>query len=225
MTSSKLITGEELGSAQPWRLPDVHDRAKRSSSVEDLPATEISPLTAEQIEQIQLAAQREGYAAGRQEGMAAARKEIQQRMQRFEQIMRALAAPLEDVDAQVEEELVALALTVARQIIRRELKTHPGEVVAVVREALAALPSASHRVQVYLHPDDAVLVHEYLNPVGEDAPWRIVEDSSLSRGGCRISSEHSRVDATVEKRIAAITARLLGGERSDDIVSEQPEAK
>ncbi|MOA05705.1 flagellar assembly protein H [compost metagenome] len=39
--------------------------------------------------------------------------------------------------------------------------------------------------------------------------WRIVEDEALLPGGCRVETEHSRIDATVETRIAQATAQLL----------------
>ena len=46
--------------------------------------------------------------------------------------------------------------------------------------------------------------------------WRIVEDPVLTRGGCRVESESSQIDARLETRIGAVVSRLLGGERSED---------
>jgi flagellar assembly protein FliH len=36
------------------------------------------------------------------------------------------------------------------------------------------------------------------------------------RGDCRVVTENSRVDATIENRLAAIMANTLGGEREED---------
>ena len=38
----------------------------------------------------------------------------------------------------------------------------------------------------------------------------------LSRGGCRVSTDTSRIDATVENRVNAVIAEVLGGERDVD---------
>ncbi|RMG30702.1 MAG: flagellar assembly protein FliH, partial [Gammaproteobacteria bacterium] len=46
--------------------------------------------------------------------------------------------------------------------------------------------------------------------------WKLVEDPTLSRGGCRVETESSRIDATVEQRLHAVLARFLGGERQGD---------
>lgn len=222
MSSSKVISAESLTAYERWELPDVQSPAARRSRVEDVDASAVKPLTAAQLEQIRKAAQREGYDAGYKEGTAAGQKEVRATVQRLTQIINAFSSPLQEVDATVEQELVTLALAIARQIIRRELKADPGHVVGVVREALAALPAAARRVTIHLQPDDAALVREALAAgAGEEANWRIVEDALLTRGGCRIHAEHSQIDATVEKRMAAIVAQLLGGERRSDMPQEQ----
>ncbi|GAB4303219.1 MAG: flagellar assembly protein FliH [Thiohalomonadaceae bacterium] len=220
MSSSKVISAESLTAYERWELPHVDGPGVRDARVEEMDASAVKPLTAEQLEQIRREAQREGFETGRKEGLAAAQKEVRATVQRLTQIIHAFSNPLEEVDATVEQELVGLAIAVARQIIRRELKTDPGQVVAVVREALAALPAAARRVTIHLHPEDAVLVREALPSGGEESNWRIVEDARLSRGGCRIHAEHSQIDATVDKRIAAIVTHLLGGERATDMTAE-----
>jgi flagellar assembly protein FliH len=121
------------------------------------------------------------------------------------------------VDEQVEGELLQLAVAVARQIIRRELQTDPEQIVGVVQEALSALPSSANRIRIHLNPEDAAVVRERLVPAGDDEfSWQIVDDLTLSRGGCRIESETSRIDASLEKRLNSVVAELMGGTRSID---------
>jgi flagellar assembly protein FliH len=47
-------------------------------------------------------------------------------------------------------------------------------------------------------------------------PWKLIEDVVISRGGCKVLTETSAIDATVENRLAAIVATVLGGEREED---------
>jgi flagellar assembly protein FliH len=51
---------------------------------------------------------------------------------------------------------------------------------------------------------------------GEESAWQIVEDPTVTRGGCRVATETSEVDATVEARVAAVVARVLGEEREGE---------
>lgn len=216
MSSSKspsgLIDGGALSAFERWELP-----AMGEGSVEELQPGALQPLTAEQLEEIQQQARDEGFEQGRREGLQAARNEVDATLHRMEQVIQAMVEPLQAVNEQVEGELVQLAMAVARQIIRRELQSDPQQVISVVREALSALPAAARKVTIHLNPEDAELVREKLVPAEQgEMPWQIVDDLALTRGGCRIESETSRIDATLEKRLNSVVAELMGGTRSVD---------
>ncbi len=199
--ATKIISADTLSAYERWELPLVE-------GVLGTPGV----MTAKQVEVIQKQAYDEGFAQGRSDGL----KQMQQQALRFEQLITALQTPFADLDQQVEQELVKLAVVVARQLVRREIKTDPGAVVAVVREAMGQLPVSSQQINLHLHPEDAALVRTALSLNDEDRRWRIVEDPVLARGDCRILTETSRIDATVEARLTAIIATMLGGERRDD---------
>jgi flagellar assembly protein FliH len=157
-----------------------------------------------------------GFEQGRQEGEAAGRQALVEQIARFQQLTQSLARPLEDLDQEVVDSLAHLATTIAAQLVRRELKADPQQIVATVREAVGALPLATRNIQLHLHPEDARLVHELMTmPEGDDS-WQIVEDVSLTRGGCMLVSENSQVVATVEARLNAVISAMLGGERVGD---------
>lgn len=213
---SKIIDGDNPGAIERWKMPGVEDpRAARSRIVEA--DEEVKPLTAEQIEAIEKQAYEEGFALGRKEGLEAGQKEAAASLAHLEHIVQALAEPLQELGDEVEEELLALSVAMARQIIHREIQLNPQQIIGVVREAMSALPSAARNVRLYLHPEDAALVREtYAGPEEEERPWKIIDDLVLTRGGCRIESDNSRIDASVEKRLNAVLAELMGGSRADD---------
>lgn len=210
--TSKIISGEDLG-AQRWDAPDVTDNNPSGGGSRNMVN---SAPTVKEIEQIHDQAYQEGFAQGNKEGKETGKKEIQSQVQRLVDIVNALNKPLEEMDDDVVDELVTLSLTIAQHIIRREIKTDPGEIVAVVRDALSKLPVASRNIVLFLHPDDAAIVKETLSVADEAPSWKISEDPAIERGGCRVVTDTSLVDATVEKRMAAIVAELMGGEREDD---------
>jgi flagellar assembly protein FliH len=57
------------------------------------------------------------------------------------------------------------------------------------------------------------VVREYLAPTESERAWAIVEDPVMARGGCRIATATSRIDARLETRLGAILSALLGTER------------
>ena len=120
------------------------------------------------------------------------------------------------LDSEVQRQLVSLAGAIARHIVRRELKTQPDEIVAVIRETVALLPMTARDIRVHLNPEDAKLVRSRVVEAGSDRSWNVAEDPLISRGGCRVSSENSTIDATLEQRLGAAIAAALGDSRAPD---------
>lgn len=176
-------------------------------------ASDTGFLTASRLQDLQKQAYDEAWQAGHADGIKAGTEEMQQRAERFDQLLRALAKPFDLLDETVEKQLVELAMTVVRQLFRRELQIDPSHVVGVVREAIQVLPGSSRDICVHLHPDDAQLVDELLSSAEGERAWSIVEDPLINRGGCKVSAENSKVDAQAETRLNAIIGKITGDER------------
>lgn len=211
---SKNVINAPQTAYERWELPNVSDDSFNGKS--KLP-------TAEEIEQIETAAYNEGlnsgYKAGLKKGLEEGQIEINQRCTQLDRIIQFLQRPLDDLDEKVTEQLFQLAMTVTGQLIRRELHTDPGQIIAVVREAMSALPIAERKINIHLHPEDASLVRDALSLSHDDEsqPWKVNEDPLLSRGGCRLQAGQSFIDASVETRLNRVIATLFGGERTSDL--------
>ncbi|HEX7116925.1 MAG TPA: flagellar assembly protein FliH [Steroidobacter sp.] len=201
-----------MSAVSRWDLPSVSGnvvQARRAGK------------TVSELEELERRAYEEAFQKGREEGLAAARAESQQLLEKLgKQVARlagicdSLAQPLAELDSEVEEQLVQLAITIARQLVRRELRVDPSQVIAIIRETVALLPAAARDVRVHLHPEDAAVVREKLAAPGIDRAWTIVEDPVMSRGGCRVTTDTAQVDARLETRMNAVIATLLGDERA-----------
>jgi flagellar assembly protein FliH len=200
-----------------WSLPQVNGPVVGSRRrIEDLP-------------QLEREAWETGFAAGREAGIAAVRSEHQSmsnelgaKAQKISEVLEVLSRPLHELDIEVETQLVAVAGSIARAVVRRELKTQPDQIIALVRETIKLLPIAAREVRVRLHPDDAAIIRERLPEPTSERAWSMIEDPVMSRGGCQVSSEYSTVDAGVEQRIGAAIAAILGDERGTAAGGRQP---
>lgn len=170
-------------------------------------------LTASRLEELQTQAREEARAEGHAEGLAAGQAEVARRVERLDSLLTALARPFDKLDDSVEKQLVELAMTVVKQLFRREIKMEPTHVIGVVREAVQMLPTGSDNVRVNLHPEDAELVRETLTPVEGERAWSIVEDPLVTRGGCTVTTDNSQIDARAETRVNAIVNAITGDER------------
>ena len=219
-STSKVIPGSSVD-AQQWRPPSMDLPPSKRVTVGEKPG---SLLTADQLEQLQKAAydegfeqgKRSGFEYGHKEGLDQGRDKIQSLANQFDALLQTLDRPLANLDEQVERELLELVIATVKQLVRREIRTDTGQIVGVVREALAVLPVASRHIRVVLHPDDAVVVRDIYATTESELGWIIVEDPVLERGGCRVLTDISQIDATLESRLAALIAPLLGDRRDKD---------
>ena len=193
------------------------DAAKKAPTAWDVPAIERSEEvqlpTAGRLEEVQQEAYDEAFEKGHAEGLAAGEAAVRERAERFDELLKALAEPFDRLDETIEKQLIELAMTVVRQLFRREIRVEPTHVIGVVREAIQLLPVASQNVQVHLHPEDATLIRESLSQAEGELAWGIVEDPLITRGGCKVTTENSQVDATAESRLQAVITAVAGDQR------------
>ncbi|MBD8097828.1 flagellar assembly protein FliH [Pseudomonas fluorescens] len=223
-TPSDLIRARDVGGFDIWSLPsfDPHVPEPEPEPVEEPPAQmeevpleEVQPLTLEELETIRQEAYNEGFAAGEKDGFRSTTLKVRQEAEEalsvklgsLERLMGNLFDPIAEQDSQLEKSMVGLVQHITRQVIQRELALDSSQIESVMREALKLLPLGVGNVRLYINPQD----FEQVKALRErhEETWRIVEDAALQPGGCRVETEHSRIDATVETRISQIMAKLL----------------
>ena len=175
----------------------------------------LNPLLEQAREQARELGHAAGYAAGLEQGLAEGRQRAAEQLlgdaSRFAGLLDSLAAPLANLDQELLDSMVQLTCALARQVVRRELTAVPARIGELVREGVAALPPAARQISVHLNPLDLDLVRTMAPRGRGDARWERVADPGLTCGGCRISTESSEVDLTLETRLSEVFARLLEG--------------
>ena len=150
-----------------------------------------------------------GKAEGRQRGFEEGRAEgLEQALAGFEQLakpidnaLKALKKLKSDYRAAQRKEVVDLVGKIARQVIRAELALQPTQLLALVDEALAAMPPSRDTVEVLMNPEELRRVTE-LDPK-RAKKWNLLADPSLEPGECRVKSGDHEVDAGCQGRLAA----------------------
>ena len=192
---------EQLTAYQRWELPSFGGGASPGRS----PQVSASGLpTAAELEQMHQQAHEEGYRAGHAEGMRQAGQEAR----RIAEVMTQLDAQLKQVDQQMVQALLELALEVARQMVRQALQVKPELLFKVVHEAMASLPHFNHAAHLILNPEDAVLVRAGMGDALVHSGWKIFEEPQMVRGGCRVETAHSQIDAALPKRWQQVVGQI-----------------
>jgi flagellar assembly protein FliH len=153
--------------------------------------------------------EKDAFDRGFREGEAAAARKAQEQLQSaiqaFAQTVSTLAAYKAKLRAEVEHELVSLALAIAQKIVRRELSVDSGLILAVVKACLEVLQNAEiYRLR--LNPQDLPAVAQYL----QQRPARIelIPDSGITRGGALFETSQGKLDARLESQFMEIERGL-----------------
>ena len=152
---------------------------------------------------------REAYEAGYAEGLAAGRARAESIVGELSALLGALATPFRATDATLLRELVALVERTTRAVLGRELEAGAYDLEALLSEALAVLGTVTVPVELTLHPVDAALCREHALQLEGSVELR--EDSTLQRGGLRLRAGHRIVDASTERRLDEVLAKLRDG--------------
>jgi flagellar assembly protein FliH len=188
--SSLASSKSQRTAYQRWELDSFDVR-----HAEPAPEAVVLPSVT-QLESLQQQAREQGYADGHREGTAQAGAERQQ----LQLILAALSEELQQFDQRVADDLLGLALTISKQVVRQALKLHPELILTVINEVLGKLPLSHQRARLVLHPEDAMLVRKNMGERLQQSNWDIVESGEMARGGCRLDAVECEVDATLERR-------------------------
>lgn len=199
--SKNIIPKEQLSAYQRWEMDAFEDP---KASAESASGSQVKLPTAEAIEVMHQQAHQEGYSEGFEQGKAEGYREGQEQSrleaQRLNGLLNQVDEAMQQLDQEVSQALLDLALGIARQMLRQALPVRPELILAVVKEAINSFPQANQHPQLVLHPQDAALVRVSLEAELAHGHWRVVENSQIEPGGCRLETSHGELDATLEKR-------------------------
>jgi flagellar assembly protein FliH len=208
---------KELQTAyQRWEMASFGDdrpstAAAARRAVEEAPPP--IPLPTEQeLAAIREAARAEGFAQGRAaghaEGLASGRQDAAGELQRLRSIADAYGQAVARADETIANDVLELALHLARGMVRTAFDVKPDLILPVVREAIDYLPNLQQPALLMLHPEDALIVKSGIGHELDKTGWRIVEDESMARGGCRVDTASNQIDAQLASRWQRLTHAL-----------------
>jgi flagellar assembly protein FliH len=213
--SNSFAKGKETA-FQRWEMASFGDvqnsSLSRVSAAEKSTQAELVQLRAQVREEAYTAGYKEAYEAGynegRQAGYAEMQVEAQRQIQALVQLQNNFSAELAKAHDLVGDDLIALAIDIAEAMTRTQLRIDREAIVAIVQEAIAHLPIIQQPAQIHLHPEDLRVVKELAGQELESAGWKLMSDSHLERGGCKVETAQNLVDASKEVRWARIVSAM-----------------
>ncbi|MEA3436145.1 MAG: FliH/SctL family protein [Thermodesulfobacteriota bacterium] len=148
-----------------------------------------------------------GFARGEKAGIKSGNEKIESVVNRINKGLSELTKMRQNIYLETEQEMVKLAMAIARKIVCNEIRINKNTVVNVVKEAVKKV-QGSERVKVKLSNKDFQFIKSE-KPVIIDKITNIENvgfeiDDSISDGGCIIETESGDIDARIEKQFQAV---------------------
>ncbi len=225
------------GSYKSWTFPEVSspntidcskpDPVEEEEVVEIEEDVEIESLeqditelvSAEQLQSITEEAHKEGfqsgyqegkqtgYDVGKKEGLLAGQGEIDEKLKRLDNLIQALMIPLKGEQEKLEKTILVMVVQLVRSIVDIEMKTDSSVIVKTVKQCLLALPHMTKHLTLYLNSCDHQMLKD--SRLLDDYDYQIIDDDELIPGGCRLVSNDTSIDNTLETKLDIIIQEFL----------------
>ena len=216
------IDGRSSGDAEGFDAADVAESADAADAAEaEMTTVAVSAIEAgndlarqagydagyaEGMTAGEAAGTSKGHAAGRSEGEAAVRAELADTLRLLTEAA-AQTKTLNDNPEQYFEPLKKLALHLAEELVRGELRQSPSAIERLIERSLEELEHPGKRVLVALHPDDLRAVEAHGAKLG--AGLVLQPDKTLVRGSVRVSSNDAVVQDLIQTRLTTLANNVL----------------
>ncbi|MEQ9994812.1 flagellar assembly protein FliH [Pectobacterium versatile] len=142
----------------------------------------------------------EGLAKGQQQGLQNALQQQQPIIEQMQHMVTEFQQTLDTLDSVIPARLMQLALTAAKQILGQPPVCDGNALLGQIQHLLQQEPMFSGRTQLRVHPSDLERVEQFLGPTLSLHGWRLLADSQLHPGGCKVSAEEGDLDASLATR-------------------------
>lgn len=142
----------------------------------------------------------EGLAKGQQQGLQNALQQQQPIIEQMQQMVTEFQQTLDTLDSVIPARLMQLALTAAKQILGQPPVCDGNALLGQIQQLIQQEPMFSGKTQLRVHPSDLERVEQYLGPTLSLHGWRLLADSQLHPGGCKVSAEEGDLDASLATR-------------------------
>jgi flagellar assembly protein FliH len=212
----------EAGSAageETLRAADEAQRIKEDAEAEaeklladaNQKAAEIEGSIQAMVEKERAEASEAGFKEGREAGYAEGKAEADRLTERLQTVLERAQGRREEILAETEQQIVDLALLIARKVIKIISETQKEVVKANVTEALRKIRGKGNII-IRVNVADVKLATDhtkgFIREIEGIKGVQVAEDSTVDPGGCIIETDFGEIDARISSQLAELESKI-----------------
>jgi len=198
---------------------NLHPAAKKLLGVEQEERSHIEGMVRAEVdarlEELREEAFQKGMVEGREQGKSLAEQEHRTKMEplegRFSDLIAEFEGMKKELHAANESFLISLVFQVGKQVLLRELQTDREYVKRLTAQVVEKVGAKDH-IRIRVGRQDAEVIEQLKEHLKVQLPdlknIQIDAVDELSLGGCKVETDLSRMNASVETQLAAIEKAL-----------------
>ncbi|HBI36510.1 MAG: hypothetical protein A2355_12400 [Spirochaetes bacterium RIFOXYB1_FULL_32_8] len=190
----------------------AEDEAQEIVSNSKNQAKQIENDIADKEQKILTDARKRGYQDGWQDGIKKGEDEVKRLIERIHVVLDATIEKRNDVFVETEQQIIGLVLLIAKKVIKVISDNQKNVVINNVVQALRKLKSRGEvAIRVNLADLELTSQHkrDFIEMVEGVKSIKILEDSTVDRGGCIIETDFGSLDARISSQLHEIEERIL----------------
>lgn len=163
-------------------------------------------------QKIKSEASEQGYKNGYNEGCASGEEEMNRLIERLHKMIEAVMLRREEILKETEQQIVELVILMTRKVVKIISETQK---TTIMSNVLAALKKVRTRGEVTLHVnvEDLKLttanVSEFIKRVENVDGIKVVEDSTVEKGGCIVETDFGAIDARISSQLSELEDKIM----------------
>lgn len=157
-------------------------------------------------------ARKRGYQDGWDEGINKGTDEVKRLIERIQIILDTAIQKRNEIFVETEQQIVGLVLLIAKKVIKVISENQKNVVINNVIQALRKLKSRGEvAIRVNLSDLELTSQHkrDFIEMVEGIKSIKILEDSTVDRGGCIIDTDFGSIDARISSQLHEIEDKIL----------------
>ncbi|HTL28395.1 MAG TPA: FliH/SctL family protein [Tepidisphaeraceae bacterium] len=224
---------------QAFSMKDIETQARAIILRAQQHAEQLLAEAQSEAETLKARAMAEGFAEGRNNGIQKGNEEgkklgLQQALSehraQLANVIKAITSATQELntsrqqlDATAKSEIIHLAVAIARRATKRQGTLDPNVLTDNVHEAMK-LVSQTTDIRIAIHPREKQTLLDALPKLSMTWPKlqhvQLIEDPTLTAGGCRILTAGGEIDADLDRQIDRIASDLVPSHREDEAPAE-----